>query len=92
MPPWIVTSQFGDCDDIHDAASDGARAINSRLTRRGLQLEPASFDAVREMLAAALRLATVQSVCGARGWVSVAFTARAKGSSLDQRGDQFQDP
>jgi hypothetical protein len=57
-----MSDHFGDCDDIHDAASDGARAINSRLTRRGLQLEPGSFEALREVLAAALRLATVEDL------------------------------
>jgi inhibitor of KinA sporulation pathway (predicted exonuclease) len=51
---------FRDCDDVYDAASDAIRAINARLGRRGLQLEGASFEALRDALTAALRLAEVE--------------------------------
>jgi inhibitor of KinA sporulation pathway (predicted exonuclease) len=51
---------FRDCDDVYDAASDGMRAINARLGRRGLQLEGASFEALRDALTAALQLAEVE--------------------------------
>jgi hypothetical protein len=51
---------FRDCDDVYDAGSDGIRAINARLSRRGLQLEGASFEALREVLRGALQLAEVE--------------------------------
>jgi hypothetical protein len=53
---------FRHYDDIHDAGSDGIRAINQRLSRRGLQLEGASFEALREVLRAALQLAEVEDL------------------------------
>ena len=51
---------FASCDDIHDAAADGIRAINQRLSRRGLQLEPLACEALREVLRGALQLAEVE--------------------------------
>ncbi|MFM7269705.1 MAG: hypothetical protein ACKOZT_14180 [Cyanobium sp.] len=33
-----------DADDLHDAAADAARVLNDRLSRRGLQLDPAVVD------------------------------------------------
>lgn len=55
---------FCHADDVWDAAADGARAINARLTRRGLQLDSASFEALRDTIAGALSLAEVEGVEG----------------------------
>lgn len=55
---------FCHCDDVWDAAADGARAINARLTRRGLQLDSASFEALRHTIADALGQAEVERVEG----------------------------
>lgn len=55
---------FGHCDDTWDAAVDGVRAINARLSRHGLQLAPASFEALRDTIAGALGLAEVVEVEG----------------------------
>lgn len=55
---------FCQADNVWDAATDGARAINARLSRRGLQLDSASFDALRHTLAGALSLAEVEGVEG----------------------------
>jgi hypothetical protein len=55
-----MPSLFCQSDDVYDAASDGIRAINARLSGRGLQLEGASFEALRELLQAALQLAEVE--------------------------------
>jgi hypothetical protein len=57
-----MSDMFRHYDDIPDAGSDGIRAINQRLSRRGLQLEGASFEALREVLRAALQLAEVEDL------------------------------
>ena len=62
LPPPPEETSFCAADDTHDAAADAIRAINARLSRRGLQLEPASFDALREQLADDLQLAVVVEV------------------------------
>ncbi len=56
-----MSDLFRHCDDVYDAGSDGIRAINQRLSRRGLQLEGASFEALRDLLRAALQLAEVEA-------------------------------
>ena len=54
------TIPFHRCDDTHDAAAQAVEAIAARLAPRGLQLT--GPDALRDLLAAALRLATVEEV------------------------------
>lgn len=55
---------FPAADDLHDAATDAARVLNDRLSRRGLQLEPASYEALRQILTGALQMAEVEEVGG----------------------------
>jgi hypothetical protein len=55
---------FHDCDDIHDAAADAVRAINARLSRRGLQLVPEHWEPLRQMMTGALALVSVEGVEG----------------------------
>jgi predicted nuclease with RNAse H fold len=59
-----MVEPFHDCDDIHDAASDVVRALNARLSRRGLQLVPEHWEPLRELIAAALSLVRVEGVEG----------------------------
>lgn len=53
---------FCHADDLHDAVSAAVGAINARLSRRGLQLEPSDAEALREALVDALELAEVVEV------------------------------
>lgn len=59
-----MAQPFSEADDLWDAAADGARAINARLSGRGLQLCPCAFDALRDTIAGALSLAEVEGVEG----------------------------
>lgn len=59
-----MAQPFPEADDVHDAAADGARAINARLGRLGLQLLPCAFEALRHTIAGALSLAEVEGVEG----------------------------
>ena len=47
-------------DDIYDAAADAVGCIDARLHRRGLQLEPAASEALRQTLEGILRLMRVE--------------------------------
>lgn len=53
---------FPEADDIHDAARGAVDAINARLGRRGLQLEPSDWEALRDAVVAALADAEVVEV------------------------------
>ena len=59
-----MAEPFHDCDDIHDAASDAVRALNTRLSRRGLQLVPEAWQPLREVIAAVLPLVEVEGMEG----------------------------
>jgi hypothetical protein len=51
---------FHRCDDVHDAAAQAVEAIEGRLA--GLDLRLTDRDALREAIAGALELATVEEV------------------------------
>jgi hypothetical protein len=51
---------FYECDDIYDAAADAVRAINARLSRRGLQLSPDDASTLRDALVSALQSTEVE--------------------------------
>jgi hypothetical protein len=56
----VTTYPFTDCDDTHDAAAQAVEALEGRLA--GLDLRLTDRDALRDLLAAALRLAMVEEV------------------------------
>lgn len=47
-------------DDVYDVAADAVRCIDARLQRRGLQLEPATGEALRTALEGLLNMAEVE--------------------------------
>jgi hypothetical protein len=55
-----------ECDDIYDTAADAVRAINARLSRRGLQLSPDDASTLRDALVSALESTEVEEAdeCG----------------------------
>ena len=57
-----MACSFYEADDIHDAAGDASDAINARLGRRGLQLEPSDWQTVRDAVLEALGDAAVVNV------------------------------
>lgn len=59
-----MAQPFCEADDVWDAAADSTRAINARLNRLGLQLEPSGFEALRHTIAGILSLAEVEGVEG----------------------------
>jgi hypothetical protein len=48
------------CDDLCDASAEAIEAINERIALEGLELSPESFEALRDLLYEALRLADAQ--------------------------------
>lgn len=53
---------FPAADDVHDAAADAVRCIDARLSRRGLQLGPSDWEALRDAVVEALGDAEVVAV------------------------------
>jgi hypothetical protein len=60
-----MPTPFYEADDRFDAAADAVRFLSDRLiSATGLDFTPESFDALREVLAAALVLIEVEGVEG----------------------------
>lgn len=59
-----MASAFYEADDLHDAAAAAVAALSDRLNRRGLEFTPESCRPLREVIAAALTLVSVEGVEG----------------------------